>query len=78
MNDLLLMAVLHGRDDLPELCSSLLLLHSTVQNQVVENFTTTSVLHYQVQCFLGLDYLEKLHYVRMVEHLHYSYFAEQL
>lgn len=41
----------------------------------VEEFTTTSVLHHQVDVLLLLEYLVQLDDVGVVEHLKDSYFA---
>jgi hypothetical protein len=70
MNNALLMQILNGRDNLSKFSARLFLLHATVHDQVVEYFAAGRVLHDQVQRLVGLNHLEQLHYVGMVEHLH--------
>lgn len=70
MNDAFLMQILYGRNNLSKLSSSLFLLHAPMHNEIVEDFTARSVLHHQIEGLVGLNHLEKLDDVGVVEHFH--------
>ena len=58
MHDMLLVQILHGRHDLPKFGTRLLLLHSAMCDQIVEDFAPAGILHDQVESLLGLYDLE--------------------
>lgn len=59
--------ILNATEDLLEKFASLLLLHSLVLYNVVEQFTARCVLHDQVQLLWSLNYFVQLNHMRMLD-----------
>ena len=62
MNDALLMHVLYSRYDLSEFRPGFSFFHSSVGDEIVENFASVRVFHHQMEGAVRLDHLEQLHY----------------
>ena len=71
MDDLQLMQVLHSSDDLVEEVASLWLLHPLIGHDVIEELTTLSIFHYQIQLLGCLNDFIQLYDIRVSYHLQY-------
>lgn len=69
MDDVELVYVVYPRNDLLEELASFFFLQSGVGNDVVEQLSSTCVLHYQIQLLGSFDNLIKLDDVRMPDEL---------
>ncbi len=77
MNNVFFVAVTHSSKDLTEFDTSVFLLHTTMNHQIIIQFTTIGVFHDEKNSVFGLNDFVQTYNVGMVKELHDANFSVQ-